>query len=41
VTRQPPLRSQLRARWCDEQFGPGRWFHVEVRLPMLPDTLLL
>jgi hypothetical protein len=31
---------ELMARWCDEQFGPARWFHVEERLPTLPDTLL-
>jgi hypothetical protein len=27
-------------RWLDEQIGPARWFHVEERLPTLPDTLL-
>ena len=31
---------ELMARWCDEQIGPARWFHVEERVPTLPDTLL-
>jgi hypothetical protein len=31
---------ELMARWCDEQFSAIRWFHVEERLPTLPDTLL-
>jgi hypothetical protein len=30
---------ELMMRWCDEQFGPARWFHVEERLSTLPDTL--
>lgn len=27
-------------QWLDEQIGVANWFHVEERLPTLPDTLL-
>jgi hypothetical protein len=27
-------------RWLDEQIGPAKWWHLEERLPTLPDTLL-
>lgn len=27
-------------RWLDEAFGVGHWWHVEERLPTLPDTML-
>lgn len=27
-------------RWLDEQIGRSGWWHVEERLPTLPDTML-
>jgi hypothetical protein len=27
-------------QWLDEQIGPAKWWHLEERLPTLPDTLL-
>ena len=27
-------------RWLDEAIGASRWWHVEERLPALPDTSL-
>lgn len=31
---------QEMCQWLDEQIGAANWFHVEERLPALPDTLL-